>query len=273
MRFPFEVPAGEANKVRLGDDSDELASIDDGEAPELVRVKQPSRYRGGRRRGDYLDVLFHDHFDGDVLGHQVDVFAVRVTMADPRLEDAAVRDQADDALVPVNYGQVSDSAALDLPPRSCQGVADAQGFDDRRHELLNGSYGHSTRPKAVGLRGDANAWRVAVEVVTDIAGDLSICGVVDSFDADDASRQTRGVLLRVAQKVELRHRRAHDEKRLAAFQDRQHVVEEPRFILRAAMDVVVGGVHRTLVEGRTLDMEDSRLGLIDPDCCLSHAFR
>src|SRR6185503_12050200 len=88
VRFPLEVAAREAYEVAFGDDPDELAVLDDGEASELVRLEERGRLCRRRLGRDGLDFLLHEHLDGDVAGHVLDLLLLGVAVADPGLEDA-----------------------------------------------------------------------------------------------------------------------------------------------------------------------------------------
>src|SRR5580692_9881650 len=133
-----------------------------------------------------------------------------------------------------------------------------------------------------GLGVVAPSGQAVVEIPAHVSHQLSIGRVVDRLDARDLRLERRIVLLQVSEEVKLRHRRPEQQNLVCTHQLGRHLVEEPvlvvrmvvgpgLLVLRAAMEVVVRGRNRRLIEGGGGDMKNLRLVVIDPDGEFLHA--
>jgi len=120
-----------------------------------------------------------------------------------------------------------------------------------------------------------------VEVVADVSDHLPIGGVARALDAHHVGRELRSVVLRIPEQVELGHGRAEQQDLFGTCEEREDLVKEMALVARMvarlrelllgmAVDVVGRRMHRLFVERRTLDVEDARLILINPDRLVSH---
>ena len=113
-----------------------------GRQPSLPHLEQGRRLRGRRVGRHRHDVPLHQHLDGDVARDLGEALALRVTVAHPGRQHLAVRDKPHEVLVAIDDGQVTNAPPLELLLRVGQRVADAEGFDDRGHELGDRGDGH-----------------------------------------------------------------------------------------------------------------------------------
>jgi CheY-like chemotaxis protein len=92
-----------------------------------------------------------------------------------------------------------------------------------------------------------------VEVVTNVGDELRVRRMVDGFHPDDVRRDRLGVLLRIFEKVKLRHRGPHDQDLLGSLERLDHLGKEDWLIVGVIVSL------RVLVRGVTMNMMLRRL--------------